>query len=92
MYNNYTQKFSYNAGGTVKMVKMQVEYWNKGMRGGCTTRSILKNNPMEDDDWLDVLRNLYAGREATVRTRHRTTDVPNLERNMPRLYFVTLLI
>ena len=91
MYNNYTQKFSYNAGGNVKMVKMQVEYWNKGMRGGCTTRSILKNNPMEDDDWLDVLRNLYAGREATVRTRHRTTDVPNLERNMPRLYIVSLL-
>ena len=61
MYNSYTQNFSYNASGTVKMVKMQVEYRNKGMRGGCTTTSILKNNPMEDDDWLDVLRNLYAG-------------------------------
>ena len=71
MCNSYTQKFSYNAGGTVKMVKLEVEYRNKGMRGGWTTRSILKNDPMEDDDWLDVLRNLYAGQEATVRTGHR---------------------
>ena len=53
------------------MVKLEVEYRNKGMRGGWTTRSILKNNPVEDDDWLDVLRNLYAGQEATVRTGHR---------------------
>ena len=39
------------------------------------------------------LRNLYAGQEATVRTRHGTTDwVPNQERSMSRLYIVTLLI
>ena len=72
MYNSYTEKFSYNVGGIVKMLKLQVEYRNKGMRGGWITRSILKNDPMENNDWLDVLRNLYADQEATVRTRHRT--------------------
>ena len=40
-----------------------------------------------------LLRNLYAGVEATVRTRHGTTRlVPNRERSMSRLYIVTLLI
>ena len=38
-----------------------------------------------------LLRNLYAGQEATVRTGHGTT-VPNWERNTSRLYIVTLLI
>ena len=37
-----------------------------------------------------LLRNLYAGQEATVRTRHGTID-SNWERSMPRLYIVTLL-
>ena len=39
-----------------------------------------------------LLRNLYAGQEATVRTGHGTTDVPNWERTTSRLYIVTLLI
>ena len=40
-----------------------------------------------------LLRNLYAGQEAMVRTGHRTTElVPNWERSMSRLYIVTLLI
>ena len=40
-----------------------------------------------------LLRNLYAGQEATVRTVHGTTRlVPNRKRNMSRLYIVTLLI
>ena len=40
-----------------------------------------------------LLRNLYAGQEATVRTRHGTTRlVLNWERSMSRLYVVTLLI
>ena len=39
-----------------------------------------------------LLRNLYAGLEATVRTGHGTTDVPNRKRRMSRLYIVTLLI
>ena len=41
-----------------------------------------------------LLRNLYAGQEATVRTGHGTmsTLVPNRKRNMLRLYIVTLLI
>ena len=39
-----------------------------------------------------LLRNLYADQEATVRTGHGTTLVPNGERSMSRLYIVTLLI
>ena len=38
------------------------------------------------------LKNLYAGQEATVRSRHGTTDVPNRERSTLRLYIFTLLI
>ena len=38
------------------------------------------------------LRNMYAGQEATVRTRKENRLVPNWERNMSRLYIVTLLI
>ena len=37
-----------------------------------------------------LLRNLYAGQEATVRTGHGTTE--NRKRSMSRLYIVTLLI
>ena len=44
---------------------------------------------MEMPDHLTcLLRNLYAGQEATV----RTGLVPNQERSMSRLYIVTLLI
>ena len=39
-----------------------------------------------------LLRNLYAGQEATVRAGHGTTLVPNWERSTSRLYIVTLLI
>ena len=40
-----------------------------------------------------LLRNLYAGQEATVRTGHRTMDwFKNWERSTSRLYIVTLLI
>ena len=39
-----------------------------------------------------LLRNLYAGQEATVRTGHGTTLVPNRKRSVSRLYIVTLLI
>ena len=40
-----------------------------------------------------LLRNLYVGQEATVRTGHRTTNwFPNQERSTSRLYIVTLLI
>ena len=39
------------------------------------------------------LRNLYAGQEARVRTRHKNNRlVPNWERSTSRLYIVTLLI
>ena len=39
-----------------------------------------------------LLRNLYAGQEATVRTRHGTTLFPNMKRSASRLYILTLLI
>ena len=39
-----------------------------------------------------LLRNLYAGQEATVRTGHGTTVVPNRKRSTSKLYIVTLLI
>ena len=50
------------------------------------------------DDLTCLLRNLYAGQEATVRTGRGTTEqqqnnvVSNWERSMSRLYIVTLLI
>ena len=46
------------------------------------------------DYLICLLRNLYAGQEAIVRTGHGTTDrlVPNRKRSMSRLYIVTLLI
>ena len=49
---------------------------------------------MEIPDHLTcLLRYLYAGQEATVRTIHETSGlVPNWERNMSRLYIVILLI
>ena len=50
---------------------------------------ILKGMGMLDHlTWL--LRNVYAGQEATVRTGHKL--VPNWERSMSRLYIVTLML
>ena len=42
-------------------------------------------------DLTCLLRNLYAGQEATVRSGHGTRLVPKWERSMSRLYIVTLL-
>ena len=40
-----------------------------------------------------LLRNLYVGQEATIRTRHGTTEwLQNRVRNTSRLYIVTVLI
>ena len=40
-----------------------------------------------------LLRNLYSGQEATVRTGHETTDWFQIgERSTSRLYIVTLLV
>ena len=39
-----------------------------------------------------LLRNLYVGQEATVRTGHGTELAQNWEKSMSRLYIVTLLI
>jgi len=41
------------------------------------------------DHLTSLLRNLYAGQEATVRTRHRL--VQNWERSMSKLYLITLI-
>ena len=43
------------------------------------------------DHLICLLRNLYAGQEATVRTWNNRL-VPNRKRNMSRLYIVTLFI
>ena len=48
---------------------------------------------MEIPDHLTcLLRNLYAGQEATVRTHMKNGLVPNRKRSTSRLYIVTLLI
>ena len=46
------------------------------------------------DHLTSLLRNLYAGQEATVRTGYGIANrlVPNRKRSMSRLYIVTLLI
>ena len=45
------------------------------------------------DHLICLLRNLYAGQEATVRTGHGTTDwFQNRTRSPSRLYIVSLLI
>ena len=46
------------------------------------------------DHLICLLRNLYAGQEATVRTGHGTVPrlVPNRKRSSSRLYVVTLFI
>ena len=53
--------------------------------------NILKEMGMPDH-LICLLRNLYAGQEATVRTPHGTTGVPDRKRSASRLYIVTLLI
>ena len=45
------------------------------------------------DHLICLLRNLYADQEATVRTRHGTTDWFKIGKGVPsRLYIITLLI
>ena len=44
------------------------------------------------DHFTYLLRNLYAGQEATIRTRHGKTDCQNWERSTLSLYIVILLI
>ena len=44
------------------------------------------------DHLISLLRNLYAGQEATVRTGHGTTDWFQIRRSISRMYIVTLLI
>ena len=44
------------------------------------------------DHLICLLRNLYAGQEATVRTGHGTIDWFQIRKGESRLYIVTLLI
>ena len=44
------------------------------------------------DHLTHLLRNLYAGQEATVRTVRSNRLIPNWERSLSRLYIATLLI
>ena len=45
------------------------------------------------DHFICLLRNLYAGQEAVVRTRHGTIDWPQIGKGvLSRLYIVTMLI
>ena len=45
------------------------------------------------DHLICLLRNLYADQEATVRTRHGTTDWFKIGKGVPsRLYIITVLI
>ena len=53
---------------------------------------ILQEMGIQDHHLTCLLRNLYAGQEARIRTKHGTTVVPNWEGNTSRLYIVTLLI
>ena len=58
----------------------------------CVNHNKLWKIPKEigiSDHLTCLLRNLYAGQEATVRTGHGPTD---WKRSMSRLYIVTLLI
>ena len=52
---------------------------------------ILKEMGLQDH-LTCLLRNLYAGQEATVRTGHGTTDWFQIGKSTSRLYIVTLLI
>lgn len=57
---SYVQESSYIAGGNVKMMKLQVEYFYRQkirIKMKWTTKTILKDNPMEDNDWLGVWNN-----------------------------------
>ena len=52
---------------------------------------ILKEMGMPDH-LTCILRNLYAGQEATIRTGHRTTDWFQIGKGVHQGYIVTLLI
>ena len=62
---------------------------------GCVDHNKLWNILKEmgiPDHLTFLLRNLYAGQEATVRTGHGTTDWFQIGKGVSRLYIVTLLL
>ena len=59
----------------------------------CVDHNKLRRTLQEKGVPDHLVRNLYTGQEATVRTGHGTMDlVPNWERSTSKLYFVILLI
>ena len=59
------------------------------------SRKMVLKDLFTGQQWRDLtclLRNLYAGQEATVRTGHGTTLVTNKKTGTSRLYIVTLFI
>ena len=69
-------------------------YWLCQSLWLCGSQQTMENSSRDGlpDHLTCLLRNLYGGQKATVRTGHGTTDVPNRERSTLRLYIVTLLI
>ena len=67
--------------------------WKKEENFRKTSIFALLTMPKPLPDLTCLLRNLYAGQEATVRTGHGTRDwIPNRKWSMSRLYIVILLI
>ena len=70
-------------------------YWLRQSLCLCGSQQTVENSERDgnlSDHHTRLLRNLYAGQEATVRTRWNNTLFPNQERSMSRPYIVTLLI
>ena len=69
-------------------------YWLHQSLWLCGSQQTEENSERDGipDHLTCLLKSLYAGQEATARTGHGTTDVPNWERSMSRLYIFTLLI
>ena len=66
-------------------------YWLRQSLWLCGSQKILKEMGIPDH-LTCLLRNLYTGQEAIVRTGHGTTDWFQIGRSTSRLYIVTLII
>ena len=68
-------------------------YWLRQSLVWITTNEKIHQEMGIPDHLTCLLRNLYVGQEATVRTGHGTADwLQNRERSMSRLYTVTVLV
>ena len=71
-------------------VAFQSSYRFSAFAAKCFPTSILREMGIPDH-LTCLLRNLYVGQEATVRTGHGTMEFPNWKRSTSRLYIVTCL-